>query len=187
MHQVRGLPTGDTPEDVIRTLRDQSSRLRTTTAEGDPWLNRQEVLEHIYKHLEADPEIRGVLGYSEGASVAASLLLDEAFRVQTGTRAHRQLACGIFFTGWPPMGPNGRGFVLRDEDADDVEIDVPTLHVTGANDPYKDGALALYNVCDPATAHLFDTGKGHTLPRSGPVLTELVDAMEEVLEEAGVK
>lgn len=172
---------------MIRALIDQSSRLQAATAEGDPWLNRQQVLEHIYKHLEEDPEIRGVLGYSEGASLGASVLLDEAFRVQAGTRAHRQLACGIFLTGWPPMGPNGRSFVLRDEDADDVEVDVPTLHVIGANDPYKDGALALYNVCDPGTANLFDTGKGHTLPRSGPVLTELVDAVEQMLEEAGVK
>ena len=51
-------------------------------------------------------------------------------------------------------------------------------------DPYKDGALALFNVCDEDTAKLFDTGKGHTIPRSGLVIKEMGDAVREMIAEA---
>jgi hypothetical protein len=42
--------------------------------------------------------------------------------------------------------------------------------------------MALYNVCHPDTAAMFDTGKGHTIPRSGQVITELGDAVRELIE-----
>jgi hypothetical protein len=48
-------------------------------------------------------------------------------------------------------------------------------------DPYRYGALALYNVCDPDTANMFDTGKGHTIPRTGKVISELGDAVRELI------
>jgi hypothetical protein len=48
-------------------------------------------------------------------------------------------------------------------------------------DPYRYGALALYNVCDADTANMFDTGKGHTIPRTGKVISELGDAVRELI------
>lgn len=51
-------------------------------------------------------------------------------------------------------------------------------------DPYRDGALALYNVCDPDAAVIFDTGKGHTIPRAGMVITELANAVRNLIEVA---
>lgn len=51
-------------------------------------------------------------------------------------------------------------------------------------DPFRHGAYALYNVCDPDTAQFFDTGKGHTIPRSGLVIQELGDAMRGLIEQA---
>lgn len=48
-------------------------------------------------------------------------------------------------------------------------------------DPYKVGAIALFNVCNPDTAMLFDTGKGHTIPRAGLVLQEWREAFEETI------
>jgi hypothetical protein len=49
-------------------------------------------------------------------------------------------------------------------------------------DPYRAGADCLYNVCDPDKAHFFDTGKGHTVPRGGPVIEELGDAIRELIQ-----
>lgn len=57
------------------------------------------------------------------------------------------------------------------------------FHQTKAanTDPYRYGALALYNVCDPESANMFDTGKGHTIPRAGKVISELGDAVRELI------
>jgi hypothetical protein len=66
--------------------------------------------------------------------MAASLIMDEARKAQE-TGCVRQIKCGVFITGWPPLSPE-EDVVLADES--DLILDVPTLHVVGA-----DGNLSL--------------------------------------------
>lgn len=118
--RVRTIPDGQNPEDVMRDLI------------GDRevcWLNYQEVMDYLYTTMEADPEIQGIIGYSEGAAIAAALILDEEKRFQKTGRP-RQVKCAMFVTGWPPSHPE-EGVLLADES--DRVLDVPTLHVVGAN------------------------------------------------------
>lgn len=53
--------------------------------------------------------------------------------------------------------------------------------LVGSLDPYIDGSMALYNVCDPDTAVLFDHAKGHTLPRDKDTIRELVDVIRDTV------
>lgn len=53
----------------------------------------------------------------------------------------------------------------------------------GSLDPYIDGSMALYNVCDMDTAVLFDHAKGHTLPRDKDTIRELVDVIRDSVTE----
>ena len=53
------------------------------------------------------------------------------------------------------------GLLLADTDG--IVFQLPTIHVIGSMDPLLDCALALYNVCDPDTAEIFDHGRGHQL------------------------
>ncbi|KAF2125235.1 putative DUF341 family oxidoreductase [Dothidotthia symphoricarpi CBS 119687] len=173
LERVRDMPTGDNSEEIMRKLRGK----RQAGAQEQLKDNLKEVMDSIYATLKENPQIEGVIGYSEGSCLAASLILDEIRREQETGQA-RQIKCAIFITGWPPLASNA-DFVLSDESA--LKIDVPTLHIVGANDPYKHGALAMFNVCDENTATLFDTGKGHTIPRSGRVIQELGDAVREMI------
>lgn len=43
--------------------------------------------------------------------------------------------------------------------------------------------MALYNVCDPDTAYLFDHAKGHTLPRDKDTVKELGDVFRAAKKE----
>ena len=43
--------------------------------------------------------------------------------------------------------------------------------------------MALYNVCDPDTAYIFDHAKGHTLPRDKHMVKELGDTVRRMIEE----
>lgn len=118
--RVRQIPVGLNPEDVMRDLAgDRIVR----------WHNHQEVMKYLYDTLEKHPEIEGLIGYSEGASIAATLIMDEERRLQEEGR-ERRIKCAMFFTGWPPINP-AKGIILSDEDED--MIDIPTLHVVGAN------------------------------------------------------
>jgi ferric iron reductase protein FhuF len=118
--RVRKIPVGQNPEDVMRDLA------------GDrevAWKNHDDVMQYLYDTLEQHPDIGGIIGYSEGASIAATFILDEQRRFEE-TGRERRTKCAIFITGWPPIDPN-KGIILADQD-DDL-IDVPTLHVVGAN------------------------------------------------------
>ncbi|KAJ9297328.1 hypothetical protein DTO271G3_4621 [Paecilomyces variotii] len=170
--RIRQLPAGDSPEDVMRNL--------TGGREDGTWRNRQQVMDSLYGELEKDPSIEGIIGYSEGSTVAASFILDEQRRLEEEGRP-RRIKCAMFFTGWPPISKEGKILLADDSDC---FLNIPTLHVIGANDPYRDGALALYNVCDPDAAVIFDTGKGHTIPRAGKVITELGNAVRNLIEVA---
>ena len=55
-------------------------------------------------------------------------------------------------------------------------------NAVGSLDPYVHGSLALFNVCDPDTAYLFDHAKGHTLPRDKDTVKELGDVVREAIE-----
>lgn len=118
--RVRQIPDGQNPEDVMRDLAGDRALV---------WRNHKEVMAYLYDTLEKNPEIAGIIGYSEGAAIASTFILDEERRLQEEGRP-RRIKCGLFITGWPPLSPE-RGIILSDEDED--MIDIPTLHVVGAN------------------------------------------------------
>lgn len=118
--RVRKIPVGQNPEDVMREL---------AGGQVVAWKNYEQVMQYLYHILEENPDIGGIIGYSEGAGIAATFILDEQRRLKE-TGRERRIKCAMFITGWPPVNPK-KGIILADQD-DDL-IDVPTLHVVGAN------------------------------------------------------
>ena len=65
-------------------------------------------------------------------------------------------------------------------------IDIPTFHIFGCDDAFLSSAVALFNVCRPDVAHMYDHGLGHIVPRDaenvgllGNILQELLPKFEE--------
>ncbi|KAJ3495661.1 hypothetical protein NLG97_g3237 [Lecanicillium saksenae] len=169
---------------MIDTLRDNMDNgsnedtLRHLLEGGDFTNNAGHVVKtfaRIKQLLDEDLEIDGILGYSEGATAAASYLLHEAQQEQI---------MAFFFAGWPPfLCEDGKlTTILADES--EVVIDVPTCHIVGSSDPYLYGAMALYAVCDEDNATLFDHGKGHTVPRDQTTIHELVESIRTTVAKA---
>ena len=72
-----------------------------------------------------------------------------------------------------------------------VVIDIPTFHIFGCDDAFLSSAVALFNVCDPKTSHMYDHGLGHIVPRDaenvgllGNILQELLPKFEEASRRA---
>ncbi|KAB2571686.1 putative duf341 domain containing protein [Lasiodiplodia theobromae] len=170
LDKIRDFPEGISAEDTMRRLFDQGP------ANGNG-LNLRKCLNHLFDVIDADPEIEGILGYSEGATTAASLVLEERRRFEE-YGIPRRIKAAIFLAGWPPLKleNNGEVHALLADECDDV-IDIPTCHIVGCYDPYIHGAMALFNLCDEDTAELFDHGKGHTVPRDAATLRELGEAI----------
>ncbi|PHH61343.1 hypothetical protein CDD81_477 [Ophiocordyceps australis] len=166
---LRDFPPGLSPEDSIRLFIEKQDE--PYDCEGF-----HKTMSQLHKVIADDPDIEGILGYSEGAMVAATLILEER-RKWEREGVPRRIKCGIFFAGWPPVRviDNVVEYLLADE-CEDV-IDIPTCHVVGCKDPYINGSMALYDICDQDQAVLFDHGKGHTLPREPQVIRELSTAV----------
>jgi hypothetical protein len=108
------------------------------------------------------------------------------FLLRFPRRTDNMRKCAIFFAGWPPVRiADGRVKTLLADEHDEM-IDIPTCHVVGCNDPYIDGAVALYDMCDEDMAILFDHGKGHTVPRDETTVGELAKTIERTFDQAAL-
>lgn len=192
LSRIRDFPDCETPEDTMRELmREGIASTHKSTANA---------LKYLLKIMEERGPFEGIIGYSEGATVAGTLLLHEQRRFKKkGIKPMFKYA--IFFAGWPPVDPDTHAMILSDES--EIMIEIPTCHISessnpvgegvwngqsanknlvGSLDPYVHGSLALFNVCDPDTAYLFDHAKGHTLPRDKDTVKELGDVVREAIE-----
>lgn len=169
---IRFLPRLETAERSLRSAVDQAGRPQCR--------NIRAVMDYLIELLDRE-DITGVIGYSEGARIAASLILEERRRKQAGGYVPR-IKCACFMGGWQAMDPSSAKELFADEM--DERITIPTCHVVGSNDPFIGGSLALYNICDPDYANLFDHGGGHTLPREKDVVAELAEAIQDIIEES---
>ncbi|OCL14367.1 hypothetical protein AOQ84DRAFT_371348 [Glonium stellatum] len=166
LERIRDFPEGATAEDQMREL------MKVGVSDGRQ--STQDAIAYLYRIMEEEGPFEGIIGYSEGATVAATLLLNEQHRFEV-KGIPPMFKCALFFAGWPPMNPELNAMVLSDES--DLTIDIPTCHVIGSLDPYLAGSIALYNICDPHSAYLFDHAKGHTLPRDKNTVKELGDVI----------
>ncbi|PIG86745.1 hypothetical protein AARAC_010880 [Aspergillus arachidicola] len=115
--------------------------------------------------IEQNDKIKGLIAYSEGATVAASVMIEEQRRV--------------------PAIDIHSGKVIIPTGLDDEEyIPVPTCHVIGAEDAFLEGSKALYDLCNVDNAEYFDHGGGHIIPRNPTTLRELGDVIRNMIRES---
>ncbi|KAJ5717342.1 hypothetical protein N7488_002988 [Penicillium malachiteum] len=168
---MRDFPRCDTPEETIKYAVKKA---------GNPTFSAvRAAMSRLIDMLDDNPDIEGVIGYSEGAEVAATLILEEERRRKEFGRISR-IKCAVFICGWPAKDPLTGRPVLSD-DFDTEPITIPTCHVVGAADPFIHGSMALYNTCDPDTADLFDHGGGHVIPRNKQTLLDLSEVIHDMI------
>ncbi|KAF2088079.1 hypothetical protein K490DRAFT_39979 [Saccharata proteae CBS 121410] len=175
--KIRDFPDGHGAEDTLRTLIGDGTEAIAANN------NVREAIDDIFRQIDEDPEIEGVLGYSEGATIAATLVLEERRRLEE-QEVPRRIKCAIFVAGWPPLSITSDGVrTLLADECEDV-VDIPTCHIVGCNDPYIVGSTALYNMCDEDTAELVDHGRGHVVPRDPRTIGELGEAISRLIGRA---
>ena len=71
--------------------------------------------------MEKEGDVEGIVGYSEGAMIAATMMFDQERRFQESGEP-RSLKVGLFFSGWPAMDPDEKGALLADETDEMVSL-----------------------------------------------------------------
>ncbi|KAM4066059.1 serine hydrolase (FSH1) domain-containing protein [Hirsutella rhossiliensis] len=120
--RLRQFPVGKSPEDSLRLFfKDQNLYASASV---------QRTIENLKDTISSDPEIQGILGYSEGAMIAASLIVEERRNFEKA-EVPRKIKFGVFFAGWPPVRLEGGQIkCLLPGECDDI-IDIPTCHIVG--------------------------------------------------------
>lgn len=131
------------------------------------------MLKQAIEHERSEP-FDGLLGFSEGGCVAATIILHHIKNPPL-----TPFKCAVFICGSPPLSLDSLEPVLKDEASDTITI--PTVHILGSLDPGP--GLALYDVCEPKTAIIFEHQKGHTIPWDFPSTNAMAKAIREVVSQ----
>ncbi|KAK1753758.1 serine hydrolase FSH [Echria macrotheca] len=177
LRRLRHVPRGMCPEDTMRMFQG--------AGEGREWHQKawRAALDGVFRSIDEDPEVDAIIGYSEGAMVAASVVVEEGIRAARTGRP-RRIRYAVFISGAPPLKFEGTDRIVAQlaDEAGRV-IDIPTFHIFGCDDAFLSSAIALFNVCDPATARMYDHGLGHIVPRDAENVGLLGNIFGEVIPE----
>lgn len=120
LERIRDFPAGASPEDTLRLFNPlgSSDGLAVTAIQA---------LEHLRDIVQKHGPFEGIIGYSEGALMAGTLIMkEEEFRANGDYSNKFKLA--MFFGGWPPLKPDLKGMMLSDET--DLQLTLSTIHVS---------------------------------------------------------
>ncbi|KAI0015068.1 serine hydrolase-domain-containing protein [Xylariomycetidae sp. FL0641] len=109
----------------------------------------------------------GVMGFSQGAALAASLIVHK-MRKASRTERQRQrpvFRFAVFFCGGIPYDASTQPLRPLSFEADGPLIDIPTAHIWGANDQlYPSFGVVLSSLCRPDRKTDFIHPGGHEVP-----------------------
>ncbi|KAJ5287310.1 Serine hydrolase FSH [Penicillium angulare] len=146
-------------------------------------------------YVDHEGPFDGMMGFSEGAIMAATLLVEDAKNSAMG------LKCGIFFSGGLPLDPELlRGECVRCVDplTDGVAIRVPTAIIVeedlgrlSCRSPLSglwgqgDISRGLVDICEPSLREVVLHSIGHQIPSfKSPELNAILRAMERTIDRA---
>lgn len=165
----------------------------------------EEIMTHVLRRMENDEgtgEWVGVLGFSQGAKIAASLLW--AQEKLGPERAKTSFKFGVIMAGSAPVVmldwrlPCPQHVTNANTDATTFEdwpnapegdhvLATPTLHVFGLLDPgLRRHRILRDKYCKVGTTRTVEWDGGHRLPIKTPDVTALVTKIREVAEDADV-
>lgn len=152
----------------------------------------EEQFRHTYQALRRFIQMQGpffgLLAFSEGASIAATILIEDARR-HGGSLG---IKCAILFCGVPPLDLNldreQTASIRKLESAvDGVLVRIPTAHIwSNCGDWFPGMGKDLVALCDESTREEVIHNLGHDVPgsRSNECLRETMRAIERTIEKA---
>ncbi|KAH7381962.1 putative DUF341 domain oxidoreductase, partial [Cadophora sp. MPI-SDFR-AT-0126] len=147
---------------------------RTCTTEDEKAV--EEAYKLIYAAIEQEGPFDGILGFSQGATLAFQFLSQHAKRFPYDP-PNAVFRCGVFICGPPPFRVIS-GQLVCDEDLGKIRI--PSLHIVGKEDEILEHSLHLFELCEGDCATLLHHGKGHTIPRDKENVMAIAKAIREL-------
>ncbi|KAJ5484809.1 hypothetical protein N7539_004797 [Penicillium diatomitis] len=144
-----------------------------------PGIQLAEAFEHVQRAIKREGPFDAVMGFSQGAALAAALIAHDAKENPSGPPLFR---AGVFICSASPWESSG---LERIESKPDTwAIIVPTAHIVGNLDSLYPESMKLYSICEPSKAALWDTGSKHMIPFDQKNNQAMVRVIEETIAKA---
>ena len=141
-----------------------------TYADGDSVESCTQALTDLDEYIEDNGPYDGVLAFSNGAGLAATLLIFQERKQSTQLSAPPLFKCAIFFCGGVPADPNDmleKKELRRLAPEDGVQTRIPTAHIWGRNDMiYPTFGPVLRSLCQKDLREEYVHNGGHDIPSS---------------------
>ena len=135
-----------------------------------------EAYDLLSETIEDEGPFDGILGFSQGGTLAAGFL---AHHAKQHPYDHPPFRCAVFISSLPPFQLDDAE-QLHFDDSVVGHIKIPTVHVVGTGDFVYNHSLRLYRICDARTASLVVHDKGHEIPGDRKFVTAMTKALREL-------
>lgn len=158
--------------------------------DGGSLKSRVSLIRDLDEFIMDEGPFDGLVGFSEGAAVAATFVFNEA---RGPCRQRLRVKCAIFFCGGVPEDPISfaEGTIRHlDPQRDGEIIDIPTAHIWADNDLFHpDSGHILQDLCSKETRESYVHQLGHFVPgsKSDQGVQETVRTIQRVIERATKK
>jgi predicted esterase len=140
-----------------------------------------DVMEMLYETVEEEGPFDGVIGFSQGATIACWFVLHHALKKPLDPPFALFKFCLLFgAAGMPEL----LGVTLDSDKLKEAKIGIPSLHVCGQADEILDDSLALMKRCEDGTAELLLHKFGHTVPKDAQTVDRIMKGIDRVYHRA---
>jgi predicted esterase len=144
-------------------------------------------ISQLSHYIDSEGPFDGVIGYSQGASLAATFLIRYA---QQHPSSPLPFKCAIFFSGGKPLNPSmldmGK-LELIDPKVTGTLLKLPTANIWGRNDMLWPGSSeVLCDICEEGTRSVALHDEGHDIPgvRAKDAVQSAVRAIRRAVDKA---
>ena len=138
-------------------------------------------LQDLRDYVVCNGPFDAVLGFSQGASLAASFIAQQSLDITQNAR--HDFRCAVFICGTNGLHTAGNGRILGVEEDGEI-IQIPTVHIFGSKDPLVQESLNLSKICDHRSRVMYDHKGGHEVPRKAALVSEMAACISKALEKS---
>ncbi|KAJ5787578.1 hypothetical protein N7457_002568 [Penicillium paradoxum] len=138
-----------------------------------------DAFDHTQRFIAEHGPFDAVMGFSQGAALAASLIIHHN---RTRPAEPPLFRAAVFICGAAPWESSGQQQI--EPKPDTYPIAIPTANIVGKADPLFPESQKLYELCEPAKAAYYDHGSKHMVPFDMKNTEEMTRAIQETVAKA---
>ncbi|KAE8377421.1 serine hydrolase FSH [Aspergillus bertholletiae] len=142
----------------------------------------------LERYIEEEGPFDGIIGFSMGATIALSWLVDWYRTKQRDGTAVAPFKLAVFFSNARPPYDHAAWVADRIAYLESAQmgarLDMPTAHIWGSADPQAEEAQRAVNFCDSERSSIFVHAKGHEIPISAEDTVSIAKVINRAIHQS---